>query len=54
MVVFQLSFLLFLALFCYMLLDVYDSDIHFLEIILFIWIATMILEEIREVFSWKT
>ena len=46
-----MMYLLFLITYCYMLLWDYDKTIGTIEIVLFIWIATMIMEEMREVSS---
>lgn len=40
-----------LGLYCYFLIELYDDEIHIIEYILFGWIASLALEEIREVFN---
>ena len=46
---FQIAYFIFLAIFSYMLLVEFSEEMGSCEIIIFIWILTLMIEEMRQV-----
>ena len=47
--VFQIAYFIFLAIFSYMLLVEFSEEMRSCELIIFIWIVTLMIEEMRQV-----